>query len=118
MDASHRASARCRARVFDAAGVAHALEVARFVVDGAANAIAAPCRALPVPGRAVAGIKLDVICGFGALASDVPADLVHALKILVAHWYDNRGLVAIGGGAAMQPAGLHALIAPYRVLSL
>ncbi|MGM4997427.1 head-tail connector protein [Tardiphaga sp. 538_B7_N1_4] len=106
------------ARMFDAAGMPHALDVESFVVDTAANVIAAPCWALPAPGRAVAGIELDVICGFGALASEVPADLVHALKILLAHWYDNRGLAAIGGGAAMQPAGLHALIAPYRGLSL
>lgn len=106
------------ARVFDAMGIAHALEVESFVVDSSANVIAAPCWALPVPGRTIAGIELDVICGFGALASDVPADLVHALKLLLAHWYDNRGLVAPGGGAAMQPAGLHALIAPYRGLSL
>lgn len=106
------------ARVFDASGIAHPLEVESFVVDAAANVIAAPCWALPVPGRTVAGIELDVICGFGAVANDVPADLIHALKILVAHWYDNRGLVGSSGGAAMQPAGLHALIAPYRVLSL
>jgi uncharacterized phiE125 gp8 family phage protein len=106
------------ARVFDASGVAHALEVESFVVDAAANVIAAPCWALPAPGRSVAGIELDVICGFGALASDVPADLIHALKILLAHWYDNRGLAPAGGGAASQPAGLHALIAPYRGLSL
>ncbi|WP_441276947.1 head-tail connector protein [Tardiphaga sp. 172_B4_N1_3] len=105
-------------RVFDAAGAAHALEVESFVVDTAANVIAAPCWALPAPGCSVAGIELDVICGFGALASDVPADLIHALKILLAHWYDNRGLAAIGGAAVMQPAGLQALIAPYRGLSL
>lgn len=105
-------------RIFDAGGVAHALEVESFVVDRAANVIAAPCWALPVPGRAVAGIELDVICGFGALAGDVPADLIHALKILLAHWYDNRGLASVSGGAATQPAGLHALIAPYRMLSL
>lgn len=106
------------ARMFDASGVAHALEVESFVVDTAANVIAAPCWTLPAPGRSVAGIELDVICGFGAVASDVPADLIHALKMLLAHWYDNRGLVGSSGGAATQPAGLHALIAPYRGLSL
>ncbi|WPO39006.1 head-tail connector protein [Tardiphaga sp. 42S5] len=106
------------ARVFDASGVAQALDVESFVADSAAHVIAAPCWALPAPGRAVAGIELDVICGFGALASEVPVDLLHALKILLAHWYDNRGLAASGGGAAMQPAGLHALTAPYRGLSL
>ncbi len=74
---TYRARRGCSMRV----ACAHALEVESFVIDTAANVIAAPCRALPAPGRAVAGIELDVICGFGALASEVPADLVHALKM-------------------------------------
>jgi uncharacterized phiE125 gp8 family phage protein len=59
--------------------------LAARVFDAAANVIAAPCWALPAPGRNFAGVELDVICGFGALASDVPADLIHALNILLAH---------------------------------
>jgi uncharacterized phiE125 gp8 family phage protein len=106
------------ARVFDAAGVAHAVDGEQFVIDVAANVIAAPCWALPMPGRAHAGIELDVICGFGALASDVPKDILHALRLLVAHWYEHRGVIAIGGSTAVLPAGLHALIAPHRMLSL
>jgi uncharacterized phiE125 gp8 family phage protein len=106
------------ARVFDADGVAQALEVESFVVDAAANVIAAPRWALPPPGRSHAGIALDVLCGYGALGSDVPADLRHALRLLVAHGYEHRGLVAVGGAVAMQPGGFSALIAPYRVLSL
>jgi uncharacterized phiE125 gp8 family phage protein len=107
-----------QAQVFDAAGGAQALEVESFVVDAAAGVIAAPRWALPAPGRAVAGIALDVICGYGTDASDVPADLRQAMRLLVAHSYEHRGLVAVGGAVAMQPAGFHALIAPYRVLSL
>jgi uncharacterized phiE125 gp8 family phage protein len=106
------------ARVYDTISHANVLDVQGFVVDVSANVIAAPYWALPVPGRSVAGIELDVICGFGAVASDVPKDLLQALKMLVAHWYDNRGVVAAGGNVSMQPAGLCALIAPYRVLSL
>ena len=36
------------ARVFDAAGNAHSIDVATFVVDAAANIIASPCWALPL----------------------------------------------------------------------
>ncbi|MDB5632967.1 MAG: hypothetical protein JWR49_1822 [Tardiphaga sp.] len=106
------------ARVFDAAGHASALDVESFVVDASANVIASPCWALPVPGRSVAGIELDVELGFGPLATDVPAALLHAIRLLVAHWYENRGVAATGAGVAMLPAGVQALIAPYRVLSL
>jgi uncharacterized phiE125 gp8 family phage protein len=106
------------ARVFDAANNAHSIDVETFVVDAAANIIASPYWALPLPGRATAGIELDVELGYGATASDVPDALRHAIRMLVAHWYENRGLAAIGASAAMLPGGLGALIAPYRVLSL
>jgi uncharacterized phiE125 gp8 family phage protein len=106
------------ARVYDTANHAGSIDVENFVVDTAANVIASPCWALPAPGRATAGIELDLQLGYGALASDVPDPLRHAIRLLVAHWYENRGLAAIGASVAMLPAGVGALIAPYRVLSL
>ncbi len=106
------------ARVFDAAGNAHSIDVETFVVDAAAGIIASPCWTLPLPGRLAAGIELDVELGYGALAADVPDTLRHAIRMLVAHWYDNRGLAAIGANVAMLPAGFSAQIAPHRVLSL
>ena len=106
------------ARWFDAANNAHAIDGESFVVDKAADVIAAPPWALPPPGRSRAGLELDVVCGYGAAAADVPADLRQALRMLVAHWYDHRGLAAIGGQVLMQPAGFSALIAPHRVLAL
>lgn len=104
------------ARVFDAAGTAHAIDVQRFVVDVAADVIASPAWALPAPGRAVAGIELDVELGFGAQPEDVPAPLGQALRMILSHWYDNRGAVA--SGATLLPAGAGVLLAPYRTLSL
>jgi uncharacterized phiE125 gp8 family phage protein len=106
------------ARVFDAAGNAHSIDVETFVVDAAADVIASPCWALPQPGRFTAGIELDVELGYGDSASDVPDALRHAIRMLLTHWYENRGLVAIGATVAALPAGLDALVAPYRVLSL
>lgn len=106
------------ARVFDAAGNAHSIDVETFVADAAADVIASPCWALPPPGRATAGIELDVELGYGANAPDVPDALRHAIRLLVAHWYENRGLAAIGATVAMLPAGVGALVGPYRVVSL
>ena len=106
------------ARVFDHAGHASAIDTNTFVVDAAAGIIAAPCWTLPVPGRDVAGIELDLDIGFGANPTDVPAVLRHAIRTLVAHWYENRGLTSIGGNVAMLPASVNAMIASFRVLSL
>jgi uncharacterized phiE125 gp8 family phage protein len=104
------------ARVFDAAGNAHSIDVATFVVDAAADLIASPSWSMPLPGRGTAGIELDVELGYGAGASDVPDALRHAIRMLVAHWYENRA--ALGAAAPMLPASAAALIAPYRMLSL
>lgn len=103
------------ARLVDADGTVRDMDGESFVVDMAANVIAAPCFALPVPGRAHAGIELDVRCGYGADAGDVPADLRQAVRLLLAHWYDHRVATADG---ALVPASVSALTAPYRMLAL
>jgi uncharacterized phiE125 gp8 family phage protein len=57
------------------------------------------------------------VVGFGA-ASDVPQVLLQAIRMLVTHWYENRGLIAIGQTIAMLPPSVNAMIASHRVLSL
>lgn len=106
------------ARTFDAAGNASALDTQRFVIDAAAGVILAPPWSLPPPGRAAAGIELDIEIGFGPDAQDVPQVLRHAVRTLVAHWYDHRGMIAIGASVAMWPGSVNAMIGSYRVLSL
>ncbi|HEY1152556.1 MAG TPA: head-tail connector protein [Pseudolabrys sp.] len=106
------------ARIYDAANNASAIDTEQFVIDAAAGVIAAPKWSLPAPGRDVAGIELDVTVGFGDNAADVPEVLRHALRTLVAHWYEHRGLAAIGSNVAMLPGSVSAMIASYRMLSL
>lgn len=106
------------ARVFGSTDVASSLDTDRFVVDAGADVIAAPVWSLPQPGRSVAGIELDIELGYGAAASDVPEVLRHAVRTLAAHWYENRGLAAIGGSVALLPGSVTAMIASYRTLSL
>ena len=72
----------------------------------------------PAPGRVVAGIEIDIIAGYGDTAADVPADLRQAIRLLVAHWYENRGMIAAGQTVGLLPASVNATLAPYRVLSL
>jgi uncharacterized phiE125 gp8 family phage protein len=73
---------------------------------------------LPRPGRAVAGIEIDVEAGYGATASDVPEPLKQAIRQLVTHWYENRGAGPPDENALRMPASVAALVAPYRVLTL
>jgi uncharacterized phiE125 gp8 family phage protein len=105
------------ARVYDSDNVAQALDIVAFVLDQGASALIFAPWALPAPGRLAAGIELDVTVGFGDAAVDVPEPLRQAIHLLVAHWYENRGLVAAGTTSAL-PSTFAALIAPYRMLSL
>jgi uncharacterized phiE125 gp8 family phage protein len=108
------------ARTYDAAGSAHTIDTAAFTLDKASAPalLAFMPGALPAPGRAAAGIEVDITAGYGASAASVPEPLRQAIRLLTAHWYDNRGLVTAGSEAAMLPASVAALIAPYRVFSL
>lgn len=58
-------------------------------------------------------IKLTFTAGFGA-ASDVPVDIIHAIKLMVAHWHQHRE--AVSGERLMDiPLGVDALIGRHRV---
>jgi uncharacterized phiE125 gp8 family phage protein len=107
------------ARVYDAEGNAQAIELETFVTDtiSAPGVVSFPPWSVPAPGRATAGIELDFVAGYGDTADDVPAPLKLAIRLLLAHGYDNRGVIA-GGNPMPPPAGVAELIAPYRVLSL
>ena len=48
----------------------------------------------------------------------MPAPLRQAIKLLIAHWYENRGVFEVGHDVSEVPHTVSALIASYRVLSL
>jgi uncharacterized phiE125 gp8 family phage protein len=102
------------ARVFAADGTAQGVPLTSFRVD----TLAEPGRieltaAVPDPGRDFAGIELDVVAGYGPLASDVPMPLRQAIRMLAARWYENRGDGPPLGETAL-PVEVTALTAPYR----
>jgi uncharacterized phiE125 gp8 family phage protein len=107
------------ARVYDLENMAHDVDVQAFVPDLGGSALVFAPWAVPAPGRSALGIELDVAVGYGDAAIDVPEPLRQAIRLLVAHWYDNRGLIVAGTTqAAVLPQAVAALLAPYRMLSL
>lgn len=104
--------------VYDREGEPTVLDQAAYVVDP----LSTPARilvreAVPV-GLAFNGIEIDFTAGYGTDPADVPAPLRQAAMKLVAHWYELREPVAFGGAPHSVPAGLEALLAPYRVVGL
>jgi uncharacterized phiE125 gp8 family phage protein len=108
------------ARVYRLDGSTQDIDVDVFVPDAASAPamLGFALGALPAPGRTVGGIELDVEVGYGDAPSDVPEPLRQAIRILTAHWYENRGLLGESGAVGVLPQSAGALIAPYRVLSL
>jgi uncharacterized phiE125 gp8 family phage protein len=103
-------------RVHDGGSEAIELDVAGFFPDVAGSELVFAPWAMPQPGRA-AGIELDVTLGYGDAAIDVPEPLRQAIRLLVGHWYENRGVVTPGTTSTL-PATVPALLAPYRMVSL
>lgn len=57
-------------------------------------------------------VTVTYVCGYGDASTDVPQPIIQAALMLVAHWFENRGVV----GKVSQPLkyAVDALIAPYK----
>jgi hypothetical protein len=58
-----------------------------------------------------AGLHLTCWAGW-ATAEDVPGNLKQAVRLLVAHWFDNRAAVTTGQAPHQVPMAVDAMIAP------
>ncbi|SNY92798.1 phage conserved hypothetical protein, phiE125 gp8 family [Cohaesibacter sp. ES.047] len=62
-------------------------------------------------------LQLDLEVGFGPTAEDVPSPLRHAMKLVVAEWYERR-LIADPSRLPSLAAALQPLIGPYKSVRL
>ncbi|MGF1462072.1 MAG: head-tail connector protein [Maricaulaceae bacterium] len=67
----------------------------------------------PAPASPVSGVSITFIAGYGADPSTVPADLIQALLLLIAHSFERRD-----GADAPWPDPVLSLIGPYRAVRL
>lgn len=74
-----------------------------------------PAVAFPRPVSRVGGIRIVFVAGYGALATDVPALLRHAILAIVAENYENRGFP---GQQPVMPDIIKNALAPYRRVRL
>ena len=61
--------------------------------------------------------KMKLSCTIGYAEADVPAALVHAIKLLVSHMYELRQPEITGTISTLLKLGLEALLNPYRIIS-
>lgn len=71
----------------------------------------------PSPLRRYGSIVIEIIAGFGASSSNIPADLKEACYLLMAYGYERRGLLQ-GGEDALEASGAMRLVKNWRRLRL
>jgi len=98
-------------KVFDKAGAATEIAADAIESDLMSDPPRVTVSGVPEPGRARGGISIDLRAGYGPTPDAVPATLRLAIKILVAHWFENRGDLA--GEQTLPPEAL-ALVAPFQ----
>ncbi|MCW2315309.1 putative phiE125 gp8 family phage protein [Rhodoblastus acidophilus] len=89
--------------------------VARQISRDMAFVRAATAAPWPTVDQDEAAWRITATLGYGDTPDKVPAQIRHAAKLMIGHWYANRDAVS-GFGAALQetPMGVEALIAPLR----
>ena len=103
---------------YDNEGVARPVDSSEYEVD----LVSRPARILAAGGiaasRAMNGIEVDIVAGYGDTPLDVPDTLKRAILMLVAHWYEFRGAVAPHDQPVSLPPGFDTLIGPFKRVAL
>ncbi len=104
-------------RIHDSTGNATTLSPADYTVDTISRyprIVFNSGAKTPNPEQTINGIEIAITIGYGTEADDVPAPIRHALKMLVAYWYEAREPAIIEEPLDNIPAAIGSLIAPYR----
>lgn len=105
----------------DSDGATQTWSSSNYQVDSPTNALA---RIMPAYGRTYPTIRdtvfkpitVEYVAGYGTAGSDVPEHIILAIKMLAAHWYEERSPVVIGTTPKALPFTVDALVEPYRVI--
>ncbi len=106
-----------QARVMDAGGAFKPVAPGVLTLDaGEERARLVWSAPPPAPACVFGGVQIDLVAGYGDLASAVPEPLRLAMRQLIAFWHANRG--DADPAPERLPAPVGALLAPYRVRRL
>lgn len=104
-------------RYANAAGAVQVMPASAYAVD-AVSQIAKVYPAPASPWPATAAVPSAVVVEWQAgweTPADVPDDLLHAMKLLVGHWDQNREAVVVGSITNELSLAVDALLAPFRL---
>lgn len=104
---------------YDNAGSTETLLASRYELDATANLVAyldiAAGDSWPSARRGMDAYVVTYTAGYGDAASDVPAPIIQAAKLLIGQWYSHRENVGAMGVAAVElPFAVRSLVDSYR----
>jgi len=71
----------------------------------------------PTALRPANAIKIEFVAGYGTAGTDVPDDILVAMKELIAHWYENRSAVCESKHATV-PLTVSEILFPYKYIEV
>lgn len=107
----------------DVNGDTQTLDPSLYLVDYGRNPVViahAHQAQFPSVQRQLGCVKINFTCGYGDDPSDVPADILHAVRLLVGHYYLNReAVVGIGSRDTPQelPFGVGPILSNYKPIT-
>lgn len=111
----HPVKAILSVTVFGADGEATLIDPDTYALDNLSRPARLHFEAMPAPARILNGIEIDFTAGFGEAGTDVPDLLKRAILLLVAHWYEFRGVYDAGDQPVSYPPGYERMISAYRL---
>ena len=84
---------------YDADNTQQTLDASKYTVDSYAvpgQVQLAYTEIWPTTYDRTDAVEIEWTAGYGATSATAPADLLHAIELLVGHWYENRETVLIG----------------------
>jgi len=105
----------------DEAGASQTVPSADYKVDtksAPARIVLNDDKAWPDIDNVPNAVTITYLAGYGDGRLDVPEPIRQAIRLMVAHFYENRESTVIGPGLVVTetPQGWDALLAPYRVV--
>lgn len=108
-------------KYFDVDGTEQTLSDSTYLVDSDSQ----PARITPTEGNSWPSIQVRtnavtvrIVTGYGDASTDVPGDILTALKIALGHWFENRQEAVVGRTIAEMPFAYQALIQSHRMLQV
>jgi uncharacterized phiE125 gp8 family phage protein len=104
-------------KYYDQAGVQQTVPPADYIVDAVsrpAYLMTAPSKSWPSTQTRPGAVEIEWQAGWQN-PSDVPESILHAMKLLIGHWDQNREAVVVGSISSTLDLAVDELLQPHRV---